>query len=138
MSPILIFQLPKPTTKHQPIAVRLDFSDDDDVYNANNNGEFNLHIAEYSENEHSSDRDFITDGSVSEQYSDSSSSEKYHKKSKRQRRSPKKRAMNGRKQVSHFIRLKFAFLVTKDEILKKASPSVMDSFSFGYILPMKM
>lgn len=79
ISSFCFFQLPKPKSKFKPNLVELHLSDDDDddLYNANVNEESNGFYAEYSQAENSDDKNFIDDGSIDEQYSDTSSSEVY-------------------------------------------------------------
>lgn len=72
----MIFQLPKPK-RQKPSSVFLDLSEDDDdeLYRTNVSDMSYAINAENSQDENSDDRDFITDGSIDDQYSNSSNSE---------------------------------------------------------------
>lgn len=117
--------------------------DDDSVYTVNananrqsshnhTNGVSDQPIAAHLEEENSSDRNFIIDESLSDQYSDSSYSGRNRKNSKkRQRRSPKKHAANGRTQpytvsktMTHISRdllqLEYVFVVIEEEIEERS------------------
>lgn len=129
--------------------------DDDSVYTVNananrqsshnhTNGVSGQPFAVHLEEENSSDRNFLDDESLSDQYSDSSYLERNRKNSKkRQRRFPKKRAANGRNQsytvgktMAHISRdlfqLEFVFVVTEEEIEERSQ-----YIYYGVLIPSK-
>lgn len=125
--------------------------DDDSVYTVNananrqsshnhTNGVSGQPFAVHLEEENSNDRNFLDDESLSDQYSDSSYSGRNHKNSKkRQRRSTKKHAANGRTQpytvgktMTHISRdllhiLNLFLQSPKNKLKKEASTSAMES-----------